>query len=189
MSFPSQPYAADQQPQQGQPQQPRQWHQQPQQGQPQQGQPQQGQPHQQPYQQPSYDALYGGYTQQQLHQRAPSLTAVGTGSFPPSTTQNGTAGVVEKTELSQKQQPSEKPVEDMPPLQPLARPINNRIDPAHIPRPDWSGTFAPVATIMAVACLSAAGDMTRIVCRFLVFCVYACACASAHPPGRLPMRH
>ena len=67
---------------------------------------------------------------------------VGTGSFPPSAEPNGVKSSADRGEHGQKRQQQEQQdniPEDMPPLQPLARPINNRIDPAHIPRPEWNG--------------------------------------------------
>ncbi|CDJ46802.1 sec23/Sec24 helical domain-containing protein, putative [Eimeria brunetti] len=112
--------------------------------------PLQHQQHQQPqqWQQQQYNASHRNVAQPlQQERRAPSLMGVGTGSFPPSAEPNGVKSSADRAEHGQKRQQQEQQEqqeqqdnipEDMPPLQPLARPINNRIDPAHIPRPEWN---------------------------------------------------
>ncbi|CDJ63564.1 sec23/Sec24 helical domain-containing protein, putative [Eimeria necatrix] len=99
--------------------------------------------------QQQYDGSHGSRPQPpQLERRLPSLMGVGLGSFPSSAESNGVKNSPEKVENTQNPQPQQQQLqqqqqqdtfpEDMPPLQPLARPINNRIDPAHIPRPEWN---------------------------------------------------
>ncbi|KAL8431788.1 hypothetical protein Efla_005010 [Eimeria flavescens] len=150
--------------QQLQQQQLQQQQQQPQQQQQSQQQPQQQQQHLQP------------------HHRMPSLVGVGTGSFSSSGSVNGVKAFDAKAEQQQRQQQQQQQQQvgtsEMPALQPLARPLNNRIDPAHIPRPEWNDqitnacgkrieTDKPGASPPSPAGLYTAIDKGCCSCRFM----------------------